>query len=200
MNFMDGYVLAMLFSAVLSVLLVAIFFFNDAVSQFLLFRPAWIFSIGILISIFGIFFSLIGGDVLETLDAITKASSPDKQELYKKIAYGYLAQVKIYDYILIPIGAGFMVSAIFMRFTLLMRLKDDQYKHDSEEIYKMKSDLSHKYRDINYYLDNGQRGLKIIDMNKSIESMENKLWKREDYFENKFGFLDFKYYKRVDRP
>lgn len=199
MKYIDGYVLAMLFTAVSIVLLVAVFFFNDAVSNFLLFRPAWIFSIGILISTFGALLSLSGGDVLDSLDALTKAASPDKQEIYKKIAYGYLAQVKIYDYILIPIGAGFMVSAIFMRFTLLMRLKDDQYKHDSEELYKLKIDLSHKYRDINYYLDNNERGLKIIDANKSIESMENKLWKIEDSFDNKFGFFDFKYYKRVDR-
>ena len=177
------------------------FFINEWVAKFFLFRPTLLFVVGIFMVAAGIFLSVYFTDTQTIIfDKINnnKNIDPIKLNVIKMYMGGLTVQVKVYDYVLIPFGVGFIVSAIFMRFTLLLKEMDLKHAENSKDIMKMSNQLSNEYRDINYYLDNKVRGRKIISKHYSIKYLSIDLFSSQDRFRKEFGAYDFKYYKDVE--
>ncbi len=193
---MDDYKFAMFYQALFFVIFIGMIFFNEGLSKFLLFRPGWIFFMGLLIVIIGIFLSLNGSEISQVFLDKIKNDNSFKKDLYRKLADGYLVQVKVFDYVLIPVGSGFIVSAIFLRFSLLLKIKDDKYKVDLNLILKKRNSLSNERRDMIYYLDNRVRGVGLIRKHKFISNLQDELWDAENEFEKNFGVFNYKYYRK----
>lgn len=150
-------------------------FINSAVSNVLARNPTLTIIIAIAILAGGAYISIKQQNDANTIYNNVKENdllSEVEKEKYINFSKGVMNHVKIHELIIIPIGVGIFVSAIFMQFSISMREKDVKHKNQANEIQYALKVIERKRNYLESILEKSERGKLIINLHSEILSLE----------------------------
>lgn len=177
------------------VLVLGLLFVNSFVSNILARNPTLTIIIAIAILTGGAYISIKQQNEANKIVNNAKKSdllSEVEKDKYINFSKGIMNQVKIHELIIVPIGVGIFVSAIFMQFSISMRERDVEHKNKANEIqYELKS-IEEKSNYIESILEKNERGKLIIQLHSEILNLKKennrKIIKFNRKYENEKSF------------